>query len=192
MINDLSLLSSWRMGLLILLLQAVLSFAAPTVSPHDLIKSKALLLLTYGFSKKKKKKKKKKSARGRWNYFRFRHLSLLSLWRMGPLILLVQAAVFCRKLCHSPWLKSKALLLLIYSSLRCLHMIETNKSGHRNEDLRMVSLSFYAFDLFPTFYLHRKPNKKKVKKKIKNEKPPTQRKPSMRWKNIRLVVGEDR
>ena len=100
--------------------------------------------------------------------------------------------VSCRKLCHSPGLKSKALLLLIYSSLRCLHVIETNKSGHRNEDLRIVSLSFNAFDLFPTFYLHRKPHKKKGKKKIKNEKPPTQRKPSMRWKNIRLVVGEDR
>ncbi|CAH3180321.1 unnamed protein product [Porites lobata] len=37
----------------------------------------------------------------------------------------------------------------------------------------------------------RKPDKKKVKKKTKNSKPPTQRKPSQRWKNLRLVVGDD-
>ncbi|CAH3188738.1 unnamed protein product [Porites evermanni] len=37
----------------------------------------------------------------------------------------------------------------------------------------------------------RKPDKKKAKKKTKNSKPPTQRKPSQRWKNLRLVVGDD-
>ncbi|PFX24986.1 Armadillo repeat-containing protein 4 [Stylophora pistillata] len=41
----------------------------------------------------------------------------------------------------------------------------------------------------------RKPEKKKVKKKTKtpkSEKQFTPRKPSMRWKNLRLVVGDDR
>ena len=40
--------------------------------------------------------------------------------------------------------------------------------------------------------LIRKPDKKKVKKKPKNAKPPAKRKPSQRWKNLRLVVGDDR